>query len=157
MSKSNPEFPRFLNLQQTMTLQDMLRKFYLSRNEVQGVFFFPLLYHFSAVEPFLRPLPAEAAVADINDPKRVVVPSLAPLSELGFRRQLLKDGGEEKVVPPPGRNDESEKLRKSEEEAAEGALEALVSNRPARKIKQRKGPECQGKEDSGAYIQHVEG
>lgn len=78
-------------------------------------------------------VPAEAVVADISEPKSVVVPSGAPPSELGFRRQLLKDGGEEKVVPPPGRNDESEKLRKSEEEAAEGALLALVNSSPGRK------------------------
>ncbi|TNN59495.1 hypothetical protein EYF80_030310 [Liparis tanakae] len=50
---------------------------------------------------------------------------LAPPSELGFTRQLLKDGGEENVVPPPDRNDGSEKLRKSEEEGAEGVLLAL--------------------------------
>lgn len=78
-------------------------------------------------------VPAEAVVADISEPKSVVVPSEAPPSELGFRRQLLKDGGEEKVVPTPGRNDESEKLRKSEEEAAEGVLLALVNSRPGRK------------------------
>lgn len=82
-------------------------------------------------------VPAEAAVEDMSEPKSVVVPSEAPLSELGFRRQLLKDGGEEKVVPAPGRNDESEKLRKSEEEAAEGALVALVSNRPVLGRKRR--------------------
>lgn len=76
-------------------------------------------------------VPAEAAVEDISEPKTVVVPSEALLSELGFSRQLLKDGGEEKVVPAPGRNDGSEKLRKSAEEAAEGALVALVSSRPA--------------------------
>lgn len=77
--------------------------------------------------------PADAVVADIREPKRVEVPSEAPPSELGFTRQLLKDGGEEKVVPPPGRNDESEKLRKSEEEGAEGVLLALVNRRPWRK------------------------
>lgn len=75
-------------------------------------------------------VPAEAVVADIREPKSVVVPSEAPPSELGFTRQLLKDGGEEKLVPPPGRNDESEKLRKSEEEGAEGVLLALVNRRP---------------------------
>lgn len=75
-------------------------------------------------------VPAEAVVADISEPKSAVVPSEAPPSELGLRRQLLKDGGEEKVVPTPGRNDESEKLRKSEEEAAEGVLLALVNRRP---------------------------
>lgn len=75
-------------------------------------------------------VPAEAVVADIREPNSVVVPSEAPPSELGFRRQLLKDGGDEKVVPPPGRNVESEKLRKSEEEAAEGVLLALVKRRP---------------------------
>lgn len=91
------------------------------------------LDEFPAVDYLCDFLPVEAAVEDISDPKSGVVPSEAPLSELGFRRQLLKDGGEEKVVPPPGRNDESEKLRNSEEEAAEGAFEALVSNRPARK------------------------
>lgn len=80
---------------------------------------------------FSQVVPAEAAVEDISEPKTVVVPSEALLSELGFSRQLLKDGGEEKVVPAPGRNDGSEKLRKSEEEAAEGALVALVSSRPA--------------------------
>lgn len=69
-------------------------------------------------------------VADIREPKRVAVPSEAAPSELGFTRQLLKDGGEENVVPPPGRNDESEKLRKSEEEGAEGVLLALVNSRP---------------------------
>lgn len=74
--------------------------------------------------------PAEAVVADIREPKRVVVPSEAPPSEPGFTRQLLKDGGEEKVLPPPGRNDESVKLRKSEEEGAEGVLLALVNRRP---------------------------
>lgn len=74
--------------------------------------------------------PAEAVVADIREPKRVVVPSEAPPSEPGFTRQLLKDGGEEKVLPPPGRNDESVKLRKSEEEEAEGVLLALVNRRP---------------------------
>lgn len=78
-------------------------------------------------------VPAEAVVADISEPKSVVVPSEAPLSELGLRRQLLKDGGEEKVVPTPGRNDESEKLKKSEEEAAEGVLLALVNSRPGTK------------------------
>lgn len=83
-------------------------------------------------------VPAEAVVADISEPKRVVVPSGAPPSELDLRRQLLKDGGEEKVVPPPGRNDESEKLRKSEEEAAEGVLLALVKSRPGRKKAGRK-------------------
>lgn len=72
-------------------------------------------------------------MADIREPKRDVVPSEAPPSELGFTRQLLKDGGEEKVVPPPGRNDESEKLRKSEEEGAEAVLLALVNRRPGRK------------------------
>lgn len=72
-------------------------------------------------------------MADIREPKSVVVPSEAPPSELGFTRQLLKDGGEEKVVPPPGRNDESEKLRKSVEEGAEGGLLALVNRRPGRK------------------------
>ena len=77
--------------------------------------------------------PAEAVVADISEPKSVVVPSEAPPSELGFTRQLLKDGGEEKVVPTPGRNVESEKLRKSEEEGAEGVLLALVNRRPDRK------------------------
>lgn len=61
------------------------------------------------------------------------MPSDTPPSELGFTRQLLKDGGEEKVVPAPGRNDESEKLRKSEEEGAEGILLALVNRRPGRK------------------------
>lgn len=75
-------------------------------------------------------IPAEAVVADISEPKSVVVPSEAPPSDVGFGRQLLKDGGEEKVVPPPGRSDESEKLRKSEEEAAEGVLLALVNNSP---------------------------
>ena len=75
-------------------------------------------------------VPAEAVVADIREPKSVVVPSEAPPSELGFTRQLLKDGGEEKLVPPPGRNDASEKLRKSEEEGAEGVLLALVNRRP---------------------------
>lgn len=75
-------------------------------------------------------------VADIREPKSVVVPSEAPPSELGFTRQLLKDGGEEKVVPPPGRNDESEKLRKSEEEGAEGVLLALVNRRPGEKERQ---------------------
>lgn len=69
-------------------------------------------------------------MADIREPKSVVVPSEAPPSELGFTRQLLKDGGEEKVVPPPERNDGSEKLRKSEEEGAEGVLLALVNRRP---------------------------
>lgn len=49
---------------------------------------------------------------------------------LGLGRQLLKDGGEEKVVPPPGRNDESEKLKKSEDETAEGVLFALVNSKP---------------------------
>lgn len=73
--------------------------------------------------------PAEAAVVDIREPKSVDVPSEAPPSELGFTRQLLKDGGDEKVVPPPGRNDGSEKLRKSEGEGAEEVLVALV-NRP---------------------------
>lgn len=77
--------------------------------------------------------PAEGAVADMREPKSVVVPSEAPLSELGLTRQLLKDGGEEKVVPPPGRNDGSEKLRKSEEEGAEVVLLALVNRRPGRK------------------------
>lgn len=91
------------------------------------------------MEDFARAVPAEAAVEDISDPKSVVVPSEAPPSELGFRRQLLKDGGEEKVVPTPGRSDESEKLRKSEEEAAEGALVALVSSRPACKTKGTRG------------------
>lgn len=81
-------------------------------------------------------VPAEAVVADISEPKSAVVPSEVPLSELCFRRQLLKDGGEEKVVPTPGRNDESEKLRKSEEEAAEGVLLALVNNRPGRQKRQ---------------------
>ncbi|MEQ2187161.1 hypothetical protein GOODEAATRI_001754 [Goodea atripinnis] len=70
-------------------------------------------------------LPAEVVVADIREPKRVVVPSDAPPSELDLTRQLLKDGGEEKEVPPPGRNDESVKLRKSEEEGTAGALLAL--------------------------------
>lgn len=78
-------------------------------------------------------------VADIREPKRVVVPSEAPPSEPGFTRQLLKDGGEEKVVPPPGRNDESEKLRKSEEEGAEGVLLALVNRRPGRMKDEWKG------------------
>lgn len=78
--------------------------------------------------------PAEAVVADIREPKSVV-PSEAPPSELGFTRQLLKDGGEEKVVPPPGRNDESEKLRKSEE-GAEGVLLALVNRRPGERERQ---------------------
>lgn len=45
-------------------------------------------------------------------------------------RQLLNDGGEEKVVPPPGRNDESEKLKKSEDETAEGILLTLVNSKP---------------------------
>lgn len=49
---------------------------------------------------------------------------------LGLGRQLLNDGGEEKVVPPPGRNDGSEKLKKSEEETAEGVLLALVNSKP---------------------------
>lgn len=49
---------------------------------------------------------------------------------LGLGRQLLKDGGEEKVVAPPGRNDESEKLKKSEDETAEGILLALVNSKP---------------------------
>lgn len=75
-------------------------------------------------------------VADIREPKRVVVPSDAPPSELGLTRQLLKDGGEEKVVPPPGRNVESVKLRKSEEDGAAGALLALVSSRPGRQVEQ---------------------
>lgn len=48
---------------------------------------------------------------------------------LGLGRQLLNDGGEEKVVPP-GRNDESEKLKKSEDETAEGVLLALVNSKP---------------------------
>ena len=69
-------------------------------------------------------------MADTKEPKSVAVPSEAPPSELGFTRQLLKDGGEEKVVPPPGRNDGSEKLKKSEEEGAEGVLLALVNRRP---------------------------
>lgn len=69
------------------------------------------------------------AVVDTREPNSVAVPSEAPPSELGFTR-LLKDGGEEKVVPPPGRNDESEKLRKSEDEGAEGVLLALVNSRP---------------------------
>lgn len=79
--------------------------------------------------------PAEAVVADTREPNSVVVPSEAPPSELGFTRQLLKDGGEEKVVPPPGRNDESEKLRKSEDEGAEGVLLALVNSRPGKEEK----------------------
>lgn len=49
---------------------------------------------------------------------------------LGLGRQLLNDGGEEKVVPPPGRNDGSEKLKKSEDETAEGVLLALVNSKP---------------------------
>lgn len=79
-------------------------------------------------------VPAEAVVADIREPNSVVVPSDAPPSELGFTRQLLKDGGEENVVPPPVR---SEKLRKSEEEGAEGGLLALVNRRPGGKKKYR--------------------
>lgn len=72
-------------------------------------------------------------MVDIREPKSVVVPSEAPPSELGFTRQLLKDGGEENVVPPPERNDGSEKLRKSEEEGAEGVLLALVNRSPGRR------------------------
>ncbi len=80
-------------------------------------------------------------MADIREPKSVAVPSEAPPSELGFTRQLLNDGGEEKVVPPPGRNAESEKLRKSEEEGADGVLLALVNRRPVRKKDRwKKGP-----------------
>lgn len=75
--------------------------------------------------------PAEAVEGDMREPKRVVVPSEAPPSELGLTRQLLKDGGEEKVVPLPGRNDESVKLMKSEE-GADGVLLALVNRRPER-------------------------
>lgn len=75
-------------------------------------------------------VPAEAVLVDIMEPKSAVVPSEAPPSEHGFTRQLLKDGGEEKVVPPPERNAESEKLRKSEEDGAEGVLLALVNRRP---------------------------
>lgn len=59
-----------------------------------------------------------------------MVPSEAPPSELGFTRQLLKDGGEEKVVPPPGRRDGSEKLKNSEEEEEEDVLLALVNRSP---------------------------
>lgn len=34
------------------------------------------------------------------------------------------------MVPPPGRKDESEKLKKSEDETAEGVLLALVNSKP---------------------------
>lgn len=78
-----------------------------------------------------------------------MVPSEAPPSELGLSRQLLKDGGEEKVVPTPGRNDESEKLRKSEEEAAEGVLLALVNRRPGVEMIRQGGHERRGR--AGTY------
>lgn len=74
------------------------------------------------------PPTAEAVVADIREPKSVVVPSETVLSEEGLTRQLLKDGGEENVVPGPGRNEESVKLRKSDE--AEGVLLTLLNKRP---------------------------
>lgn len=74
------------------------------------------------------PPTAEAVVADISEPKSVVVPSETVPSEEGLTRQLLKDGGEENVVPAPGRNEESVKLRKSEE--AVGVLLALLNKRP---------------------------
>lgn len=118
---------QILNRQQASTLPDIPRNFHLSGKDVKDVHFFSFSYLYA----FSQVVPAEAAVEDISEPKTVVAPSEAPLSELGFSRQLLKDGGEEKVVPAPGRNDGSEKLRKSEEEAAEGALVALVSSRPA--------------------------
>ena len=95
----------------------------------------------------INAVPAEAAVADIREPKRVAVPSEAPPSELGFTRQLLKDGGEEKVVPPPGRNDDSEKLKKSEEEGTEGVLLALVNSRPGGKGKMENGNNDRMKKD----------
>ena len=69
-------------------------------------------------------------VTDISEPKSGAVPSEAIPSVLGLGRQLLNDGGEEKVVPPPGRNDESEKLKKSEDETAEGILLTLVNSKP---------------------------
>lgn len=84
------------------------------------------ILHIKGEDSFVAP--AEAVVADISEPKSVVVPSETPLSELGFTRQLLNDGGEENVVPAPGRNEESVKLRKSEE--AEPVLVALVNRRP---------------------------
>lgn len=77
-----------------------------------------------------EPLPADAVVADISEPKSGAVPSEALPSALGLGRQLLNDGGEEKVVPPPGRSDGSEKLRKSGDATAEGILLALVSSKP---------------------------
>lgn len=79
-------------------------------------------------------VPAEVVVADIREPKRGVVPSDAPPSELDFTRQLLKDGGEENDVPLPGRSDGSVKLRKSEEEGAAGVLLELVNSRPGRQV-----------------------
>lgn len=92
-------------------------------------------------------------MADIREPKSVAGPSEAPPSELGFTRQLLKDGGEEKVVPPPGRNADSEKLRKSEEEGAEGVLLALVNRRPW-----WKGPvEAEADVDEVAMVTTAEG
>lgn len=78
----------------------------------------------------MEKIPADAVVTDISEPKSGAVPSEALPSVLGLGRQLLKDGGEEKVVPPPGRNDESEKLKKSEDETAEGVLLALVNSKP---------------------------
>lgn len=78
----------------------------------------------------MEKIPADAVVTDISEPKSGAVPSEALPSVLGLGRQLLKDGGEEKVVPPPGRNDESEKLKKSEDETAEGVLFALVNSKP---------------------------
>lgn len=69
-------------------------------------------------------------MVDTREPNSVVGPSKGTPSELGFTRQLLKDGGEEKVVPPPERNEDSEKPRKSEDEGAEGVLLALVNSRP---------------------------